>query len=569
MRLLHARSLKFQDFNESSLPPYAILSHTWNQSQEITLQDMTSPYLPTKKGYRKITETCRLALTQGLEYAWIDTCCIDKTSSAELTESINSMFRWYQKARVCYIHLSDFHSTSVSPDLNQCVWLTRGWTLQELIAPPTLEFYNSSWEMIGTKTQLQESLSAITGIPISAISGTRPLRSFCVAEKMSWASSRRTTRTEDVAYCLLGLFDVYMPLIYGEGTRAFYRLQEEIARRTDDLTLFAWTPPESAPEYCSLLASSPAEFGQCGYMDSFSYSNARYAITNKGVKVTAHLLLQPVTSAHAGGGPVYRYILPVGYRVADGGNGVVATHISIYLWKLGPNRFIRETTQRSTRPPLHEVSVEDLTENQLRSTAMETFYLPVTIDPSTVTYGPRDPDSYVYVPHYSDIQMDVRYSPIHWNARTRMCYWPQAYNDVIALSFIARSGRGWVPFCLLFDFRGGPTCPGCILINQASPNNRLFYLLLKRAQIDPMKWEDIEYNLPGVHRLKNSLQINLGGTLREITASVEKRCHGVDEKAMDRPTLYMAIRDAPPGADNPESEGMDTAEEPFPARTED
>jgi len=120
MRLFHARSLKFQDFNESSLPPYAILSHTWDAPEEVTLQDMTSPYLPSKKGYAKITETCRLALGHSLEYVWIDTCCIDKTSSAELTESINSMFRWYQKARVCYVYLSDLHTTWAGPDLAQC-----------------------------------------------------------------------------------------------------------------------------------------------------------------------------------------------------------------------------------------------------------------------------------------------------------------------------------------------------------------------------------------------------------------------------------------------------------------
>ncbi|KAH8912420.1 HET-domain-containing protein [Coniochaeta sp. PMI_546] len=236
------KSLKFQDFNESSLPPYAILSHTWNSPQEVTLEDMTSPYLPSKKGYTKITETCRLALSQGLEYAWIDTCCIDKTSSAELTESINSMFRWYQKARVCYVYLSDLHTASAGPELARCAWFTRGWTLQEMLAPSTLEFYNMSWTLIGTRAQLQSILSDITSIPVQAITGERPLRLFSTAQRMSWASKRVTTRTEDVAYCLLGLFDVQMPLIYGEGNKAFYRLQEEIIRRNIDLTLFAWIP---------------------------------------------------------------------------------------------------------------------------------------------------------------------------------------------------------------------------------------------------------------------------------------------------------------------------------------
>ncbi|KAJ9129985.1 HET-domain-containing protein [Coniochaeta hoffmannii] len=233
MRLFHARSLKFQDFNESSLPPYAILSHTWDAPEEVTLQDMTSPYLPSKKGYAKITETCRLALGHSLEYVWIDTCCIDKTSSAELTESINSMFRWYQKAR----------------------------TLQEMLAPLDLQFYNSRWALIGTKEELGKELSKITRIPIEAITAARSLRSFSAAARMSWASERVTTREEDIAYCLLGLFDVHMPLVYGEGNKAFYRLQEEIIKKTFDPSLFAWQPDdETAQTYLSVLATSPADF---------------------------------------------------------------------------------------------------------------------------------------------------------------------------------------------------------------------------------------------------------------------------------------------------------------------
>ncbi|KAB5532530.1 heterokaryon incompatibility protein-domain-containing protein [Coniochaeta sp. 2T2.1] len=280
MRLLHTGTLKFQDFAESNLPPYAILSHTWDESEEVSLQDMVSPYQPSKRGYAKITETCRLARSQGLDYAWIDTCCIDKTSSAELTESINSMFRWYHKARVCFVYLSDLHTTVAGPEMAQCAWFRRGWTLQELLAPSTLEFHDISWVMVGTKTQLEKEVSGITSIPCTA------------------ASQRVTTRTEDVVYCLLGLFDVHMPLIYGEGSRSFHRLQEEIARQASDLTLFSWVPAETAPGYCSMLASSPAEFQHCGNVVPFGNHSTGFSITNKGVEITAYMLLEPMPHQH-------------------------------------------------------------------------------------------------------------------------------------------------------------------------------------------------------------------------------------------------------------------------------
>lgn len=133
MRLIHNKTLKFQEFSdESNTPPYAILSHTWVPGEEVSLQDMSSPYLCPKAGYAKITETCRLSLAQGLEYSWVDTCCIDKTSSAELTEAINSMFRWYEKAQVCYVYLADLHAASmpIAGELKKCHWFSRDWTLQ-------------------------------------------------------------------------------------------------------------------------------------------------------------------------------------------------------------------------------------------------------------------------------------------------------------------------------------------------------------------------------------------------------------------------------------------------------
>ena len=145
----------------------------------------------------------------------VDTCCIDKSSSAELTESINSMYRWYQEAAICYAYLFDVQSGDMS-SLSRSAWLTRGWTLQELIAPARVEFYSSTWDNLRTKASLKKEISAVTGIDVEVLEGADPDR-FSVTKRMSWASKRTTTRVEDRAYSLLGLFGVNMPMLYGEG----------------------------------------------------------------------------------------------------------------------------------------------------------------------------------------------------------------------------------------------------------------------------------------------------------------------------------------------------------------
>ncbi|CAK7226851.1 hypothetical protein SBRCBS47491_006368 [Sporothrix bragantina] len=330
MRLLHATSHKFKEFPDAAtIPPYAILSHTWEDKQEVTLQDMASLYLTDKRGFAKIAATCALARQHGLEWAWIDTCCIDKTNNTELTESINSMFRWYQNAAVCFVHLVDLDSRSQSTPPNSggddvyarmrgCAWFRRGWTLQELLAPATIEFYDGNWQPIGSKQDLAPLLADITRIPVPAILGEEPLTSYAAAQIMAWASPRITTKVEDEAYCLLGLFDVYMPLIYGEGKRAFQRLQEEILKRTTDLTLFAWVSAEEAAvmdletahslqktaspspyrrsAYMPLLASSPAEFEHCRGLSRFRNDDSEFAVTNRGLRITTYLVLVPLSA---------------------------------------------------------------------------------------------------------------------------------------------------------------------------------------------------------------------------------------------------------------------------------
>lgn len=281
MRLINTSTGLLEEFM-GKIPEYAILSHTWG-GEEISLDEYkrltrpdqdTTPLLMAAKektGFVKISKFIELAASEGICYAWADTCCIDKASSAELGEAINSMYQWYQQANICYVYLSDVETGSVrsGPDAMECSrWFTRRWTLQELIAPKILHFYTSTWDLIGSKEDLARSLTTWTSIPSHVISSGNP-HTCCTGAKMSWASKRKTTRPEDMAYCLMGLFDVNMPLLYGEGEKAFTRLQEHIAAATTDHSLFVWNMkvPEELDNYTNslafhrgLFARSPVEF---------------------------------------------------------------------------------------------------------------------------------------------------------------------------------------------------------------------------------------------------------------------------------------------------------------------
>ncbi|KAF2818545.1 HET-domain-containing protein [Ophiobolus disseminans] len=219
---------------DNDIPEYAILSHTWEEGQEVTFDDLKHGHAKEKAGYKKLELCARQAAQDGWKYFWVDTCCIDKSNSTELSEAINSMFRWYQRATVCYVYLSDFSSghsewnRSLSPAIKKCKWFTRGWTLQELIAPLKVDFFSKEWTKLGNKQSLAQTLHERTGIALQALEGN-PMTLFPVEERMSWVTGRETTRAEDAAYCLLGIFDVQIPLLYGEGQqRAINRLRREI-----------------------------------------------------------------------------------------------------------------------------------------------------------------------------------------------------------------------------------------------------------------------------------------------------------------------------------------------------
>lgn len=292
MWLMHVETRQLKEFFNNDIPAYAILSHTWGK-EEVTFQDLKTKDHQQKLGYAKIEGCCRQAQKDGLSYVWVDTCCIDKTSSTELSEAINSMFHWYEAAKVCYAYLAD-----VPPDklrwetiwaFRTSRWFERGWTLQELLAPVRILFFDAGWNPINpAKIKMSDVyksyseytpsanvasrqaeqyaiLSEVTSIPKSVLDKTIALASVSIACRLSWAAKRKTTRIEDMAYCLMGILQVNMPLLYGEGEKAFLRLQEIAISSSDDISALAWGFGTSWKDMetlggGSVLARSPVAF---------------------------------------------------------------------------------------------------------------------------------------------------------------------------------------------------------------------------------------------------------------------------------------------------------------------
>lgn len=336
MRLINVETLELEEFFEQNIPPYWILSHRWG-AEEVSYKQFRKGLNKESAGYRKITEFCNFVKSghdlfhwKTVEYAWIDTCCIDKRSSSELSEAINSMYQWYLNARRCVAYLADVQSppssgqdpASLRDELAQSGWFHRGWTLQELLAPRLVIFCDVSWRVMGhictrpgprdygvgrplrpcdadvaNGPHLNDEISSITKIR-AIVLGPDSTYDAPVAEKMSWAAHRRTTRSEDRAYCLIGLFGINMPLLYGEGRRAFQRLQEEIIKRFNDESIFAWTRqpgPTVVLNVFPLLADSPRYFEEWhrngGRTDSTLLlgTGRPFTMTNNGLEIRTSL----------------------------------------------------------------------------------------------------------------------------------------------------------------------------------------------------------------------------------------------------------------------------------------
>ncbi|KAI1859739.1 hypothetical protein JX265_010188 [Neoarthrinium moseri] len=337
MRLLNVFTRELEDYVSDAAPSYAILSHTWHDD-EVTFQDMRDPEAREgegtrgKKGYAKIEECCRQAVKDGYGWVWIDTCCIDKSSSAELSEAINSMYSYYHNAAECYIFLADVPAGSGSGGggggegedpgapgsaFRRSRWFTRGWTLQEFLAPRKLVFFDGGWGVcleiirldmfVGTAKTWEHYfgpaqyalLEEITGID-AAVVATGDFRRVPLAQRFSWAAGRTTTRVEDMAYSLLGILGVNMPLLYGEGEAAFRRLQEEAIRtRTDQSYLawglgMSWTEIRNTLSFGRVLAKSPHVFKNCGRLASLESGDVLtlpiQSLSNRGLQVELSLL---------------------------------------------------------------------------------------------------------------------------------------------------------------------------------------------------------------------------------------------------------------------------------------
>lgn len=337
MRLINVDTLEMKEFPNHEEVLFAILSHTWEE-EEITFQDFSdasnyplnpefshprlaqlSRALSSMKGYPKLIDFCKKAKAEGFQWAWMDTCCINKTSSSELSEAINAMYAWYQDSGLCYAYLSDVRSdqdpTLHDSDFRKSRWFTRGWTLQELIAPSEVVFFGSDWKEIGNRRSLSNLVSEITGIPEPVLHDSNTRHDYSLAQRMSWASRRRTTRIEDNAYCLLGIFDINMPLLYGERGKAFFRLQSAILSRSDDLSLLAWQirymHPETeepgfwrfapddvhGPERSNILSTSIADFRYAGDIKKipehiFGQASQEDALIRRGlyIKISGQML---------------------------------------------------------------------------------------------------------------------------------------------------------------------------------------------------------------------------------------------------------------------------------------
>ncbi|KAK4973506.1 hypothetical protein LTR42_005495 [Elasticomyces elasticus] len=284
MRLLNTTSYELKEFLGDRVPDYVIISHRWGDD-ETTYKDFRKGRNRASVGFEKVMDFCHFARSRVREWVWIDTVCIDKRSSAEVSEAVNSMYFWYQRARECYVLLRDVPPFIQGRDrVLRSVWTTY------------VVFLTRAWEIVGSKAHFAKEICAITGIPEPILTGDEASSQKCVAQKMSWMAGRQTTRPEDMAYALLGLCDVNMPLLYGEGGKAaFRRLQLQIIADSDDETIFAWQAMYGRALYNpnanrqTMLAQAPDAFSHAGDVLKIPASNEyyshrpHYAMTNRGL----------------------------------------------------------------------------------------------------------------------------------------------------------------------------------------------------------------------------------------------------------------------------------------------
>lgn len=344
MWLIDTYTLGLKEFPTAEGLEYAILSHRWEED-ELKFEDMQpeiSAHARQKKGFKKVQDFCRVARARGHQYGWADTCCINKLSSAELSESINSMFHYYQLASECIVFMCDVSEDFCcieeecshkdgrwKDEFKASAWFERGWTLQELLAPRDLVFYNKHWIMLKSLEGVVGLTASVTRIDESVLlaRASRVIFEMPVAVRMSWAASRKTTRPEDRAYSLLGIFNVNMPMLYGEGgEKAFLRLQEEIMKSEDDHSIFVWSATDTRG--CGMLSDSLDKFRNSSTVSKappkriYSLDSQEYhTLTNAGLSIELPLrIYQPSVyvaklSCREDNVPVYIFLRRMSYHV--------------------------------------------------------------------------------------------------------------------------------------------------------------------------------------------------------------------------------------------------------------
>lgn len=239
LRLIGARDLLPIRFSADKAPPYAFISHCWlHPDEEPTLRDLVDNVAYRKAGFTKLQRAADVALRRGLEYFWIDTCCVDGRIIHEVRQAIKTVALWLTKADICFVYLSDVKAVEQRSSLNsnheslrKSKWFTRSWTLVELLVPQRVEFFSDNWTALGDKSTLEKVITEVTLIPARALQGTIPLKNFPVELIRSWTDHRESHRPEDEAYCLLSLLEIDMTIHYDEGKDlAWGRLNNEIEK---------------------------------------------------------------------------------------------------------------------------------------------------------------------------------------------------------------------------------------------------------------------------------------------------------------------------------------------------
>ncbi|KAK4195481.1 heterokaryon incompatibility protein-domain-containing protein [Triangularia verruculosa] len=549
MRLLNAHTHTFQHFFGRP-PPYASLSHTWER-EEASHQDVQHriPSLDSKQGYRKIQEVYKIAAEQGFDWVWADTCCIDKANNAELAESINSMFRWYQQAAVCIVYLSGLSAEGeLKTSLPKCRWFKRGWTLQELLAPSKVQFYDQAWNLRGTKDSLIVQLESITGIPEGVLTGRISISEISIADRMSWAANRQTTRSEDVAYCLFGIFDVNMPMIYGEGRSACRRLQEHIILKSNDMTIFAWQyndPSVLRGPRSRLLADSPDGLARRDKNKTVSILSMRnaamsatinpeYIVTNKGLRITSSLLR--LSREHIGepddGG--LHYFLGVGeVKSREAQPSKRGKMIGIAVDKIGSDTFVRRNG------PLRILSEPD--NALLPTTSRGSFHIQIepaqTMNKSSVVDAIAFPVQRVPImstaprPHehpvkYVTIKPGRTLPESHWDETRQLFFRSSKRLLVMAISaFVIFDKYLQVELLMLVDQRASD--PAVHLFLRKREPALYEWFISRKAASGIHYWEELPGDLSQkvIPRPESRVEVIAGGRKYVISACVQAMKH--------------------------------------------